>query len=134
MIFRISDDRNPATVRSYHIALWDSFLRVISALSVHIRLNGEEQLGDPRLRKDGDKINRLQRSYQFGALAFGQNRATSTLQSGNLFVGIDPNYQHVTKSARTLEISHVAGVQNVKAAIGQYNPGAAGFFSRYAGD
>jgi hypothetical protein len=134
MIFRISDNRNLATVRSYHIALGDSFLRVVRALSVHIRLDCEEQFGNRRLCKDCDQINRLQGSYQFGTLAFGQNRPTGTLQSRNLFVGIDPNYQQVSQGARTLEISHVAGVQNVKAAISEHNPGAAGFFSRYAGD
>ena len=68
MVFRIPRDRHSSAVRSYHIALRDRVLGVVSALRVNVRLEFQKQFGNCRLVKNRDEVDRLERRDDLSAL------------------------------------------------------------------
>ena len=57
MIFWISDDSDAPAKRSYHIALRNSFLRVIRSLCMNVRFKGKQKLLDRRFVKNSYEVD-----------------------------------------------------------------------------
>src|SRR6185369_7123752 len=117
MIFWIADDCDLAAVRSYHVAFRDRFRRVVGAFSMNIWLECEQELFDGRLVKNRDVGDRLERSDNFSAFRCGQDRPACSFLNSDLFVGVNANDQYVAQLSCAREISNVADVKHVEAAI-----------------
>src|ERR1044072_2933613 len=119
MIFRVSDNSYFPSKRSYHIAFLDSFLGVVGALRMNVRLEREQHLRHGRLFEDGDQADGLKRRDYLGAFALRQNRPAFAFQSRDLRVGVDSNHQYVAQLPCALKLTDVSGGKNVKASACQ---------------
>ncbi len=122
MIFRIADNSNLATVRSYHIALRDRLLRVVRSFRVHVGFKCQQEFRHGGFSENGDEVDCLDRCHELGAISFAEDRAAVALQPRDLRVRIYSNYEDVAESARALKVAYVAGVQNVEATVGENDP------------
>jgi len=85
----------------------------------------DDHVGDV-LAEDDDRVDALERAEQFRALAFRCDRALGPLVAANRIVGIESDYQNVSKRARSLEVSDVPRMENVEHAIREDDPSAGG--------
>src|SRR5918911_669768 len=122
MFLRVADDHHAPAIGSYHIALRNGLLRVVCALGVNVRADGTEQRLDGRLCEDRDEIYGAQAGDYFGALAFGDERASLPFLSTHLGVRVDRDDQQIAQGASAFQVAYVPDVQEVEAAVGKNDP------------
>src|SRR5690349_23617626 len=121
MIFWIADDCDVAAVRSYHVAFRYCFGSVVGAFGMNVWFECEQELFDCRLVEDRDVSDGLERSDNFSAFCCRQDWPARPFLNRDLFVGIDANDQYVAQLSCASEISNVADVKHVEAAIRENN-------------
>lgn len=127
MILWISDDGRPAAVAADGVPLGHCLDRVIGAFTVHIRFQNSQQLADVQLRKYDDVIDRSQRADELSSIGRREYRTARPLELTHRFIVIDRNDQPIGFRLRTFQITNMANMQQVEAAVGQGNrvPGPA---------
>ena len=78
-----------------------------------------EQPLDGRIAEDDDVVHAAQRADQLRAIGRGQDRPPGALQRGHRPIVVDRHDQPVGLGRRALQISDVADVQQVEAAVGE---------------
>jgi hypothetical protein len=124
MIFRIADDCDLTAVGSYHVTLGDAFGRVVGAFRVDVWLEGEEELFDCRLVENRDVGYRLEGGHDLRAFGRGQDWPTGTFLNRDLLVRVDTDDQYVAEFSSAREITDVADVKYVEAAVSEDDTGA----------
>ena len=90
--------------------------------------------------EDDHVINGLQRRHQFCPRLGGEQRPSHPLEGCHRSVGVNSDHEHVAPLLRSLKITYMAGMQNIKAAIrkrdapaclAQLDPKLDGSFPRY---
>lgn len=117
MVLWIADDRNATANLSNNVAFGNGLSRIIGAFSVYIGAYGPNQLLDRRLVEYCDEIDCAKGGDQFRALVFGNERTALTLESSGLGIGVDPNDEKIAERFRSLEISNMTYMQEIKTPI-----------------
>jgi hypothetical protein len=84
---------------------------------MNIWLESKQELLDCWFIEDCDVGDRLERSDNLGAFCCGQDRPACSFLNSDLFVGVNANDQYVAQLSRAREISNVADMKHVEAAI-----------------
>lgn len=108
---------------AFHCAallLIDRFERVIAAFDVNVRLGEREKAICRFLRENANAVDAFQSSQDGGPILFVVDRPARAFELADRLVRVEPHEQQVAQVAGALEISHVAEVQDVKAAVGDH--------------
>ena len=117
-----------ATERVHHRPFLSRQLvhRVITAFHVHIRLGQLEKIRGAQLVKDDHRIHAGQSRQHRRAVGLGVNGAFGAFQLADGTVAVQAHEQGVRLVAGGLQVFHVAGVEDVKAAVGDGHGSAGG--------
>src|SRR5579863_1192645 len=94
---------------------------VIRSLCMNIGPQISQKRFDIGLIKDNDVIHSGHGGHQFGAGGGGHDRPALPLQFFHARVGIDGHDKYVAFGAGSFQISGVASMKNIEAAIGKHN-------------
>ena len=125
MVLRIADYGGATTVLLDNLALGYRVDGVIGALAVHVRSQRLQQGTDGQLRKDDDVVHAAKRGDQFGSIGRGHDRPARPLELTHHIVVIDADDEQIRFIRGGFEVSHVADVQQVEAAVGKGNRSSA---------
>lgn len=126
MIFRIADYCHRTTITSYNVTLGHGLGRIVGTFRVYIRSEQEYQLLDRWLVKYRYGIHHSQSSDDLSSLVLGDIGPARAFQRSDLRVRIDGDDQRPAELPGTGQISNMAGMDQVKTAIGQQYPRARG--------
>src|SRR2546428_11487955 len=84
--FRITHDCHASAIGSYHVPLGNCVLSIVSALSMDLWAECQQQRLDRRLVKNCHQINSCECGDNLSALALGHYRPAFAFQCGYLFV------------------------------------------------
>jgi bifunctional DNase/RNase len=90
----------------------------IATFDVDIRLCRSQELGGAGFIEDDNGIDSFESGEHDGAVGLGIQRPSGTLQLADRFVGIESDEQEIALGASGFEVGDVAGVQDVKATVG----------------
>jgi hypothetical protein len=90
----------------------------VAAFDVEVRLCGVEEAGGSQVVEDADGIDAFEGGEDEGAVVLGIERAGWAFESANGGIAVESDDEEVGLGAGAGEISDVAGVEDVKAAVG----------------
>lgn len=89
----------------------------ICAFDEHIGNNGINDALWSGVIENKNKVDTRQSRQHLGSLRFGHNRARRSLNFPDRTVAVDSDHQYISQRTRLIQISDMADVQDVKAAI-----------------
>jgi len=101
----------------------------IAALHQDIGKQPSDHLARRRIVKNDNRVHAFQRRENLRALAFRDDGTAFTLQLTHSRVAIQPHDKHVAQCARLLQAADMAGMQQVKAAIGENDAAPVAFLA-----
>src|SRR6266481_244923 len=119
MIFWIADNGNSNAETFGRSSLWNRLRRVVGTFGVNVRAKVFEQTLDGRFAEDDDVIDGVESRHEEGASIFVEDRTAGAFQSADDRVRVDADDENVTFAAGTFEITDMADVQCIKAAVGE---------------
>ena len=119
MVFRIADDRNPASAGKHYVALRHAFSGVISSLGMNVRTQETDKTGDIGRIEDDYRVNICQGPQDLRALAFRHTRTAFTLECAGAGIRINGHNQLAAELLGCPQIADVAYVKKVETAVGQ---------------
>ena len=115
---RNEDDLSSLAFHQTALLLIDGFEGVVSAFHINIRLRDVQKMERGDFGENADGINRLQRGKDQGAVRFRVKRPAGAFQCAHGSVAGEANQEDIAEIPRGFQISHVPGVEQIKAAVG----------------
>src|SRR5260370_1086143 len=120
--------RSDAAASRVHLFAADN---VVTGPVATFNENVGKQSGDDALRRqvveNHHTVDALERRENFGALALRNHRAALALELSDARVAVQADDQRIAEAARVLQAANVAGMQEVKTAIGEDHATAIAF-------
>jgi len=82
-------------------------------------LNLTDQALRSRIIEDGDETNRVESRKDFHAILLSHHGTPLALESSHRGIAVHPDHKKIPQGACALEQIHVAGVEEVEAAVGE---------------
>ena len=111
--------RHPAAGTLDDVGAFDLALRVVGALDQHVRQNRPDQAQRLVLSEHHQVVDALELGHDLDAVFFTIDRSARALDAPDRGVGVEPDDQQIALNARLAQVTDVAGVQNVEAAVGE---------------
>lgn len=113
------DDPNPCPQRCQDcpLARIERIRPVIPAFYISVRPDSAQESMGAFLRENDDRIHTFQRGENTGPLPVRHERSQGAFEFAHRAIGIQSHDQQITQLLGPLEITHVAIVEQVKAAI-----------------
>ena len=119
MIFRVAYNDHFAAAGRDLVALGHALGGIVGALDVEIGTDFTNDRAHIWLGKDYDRVYIRQSSENFSALFGRHERAALALEGANGIVAVDGNHELAAQFARRVQISHMAHVKKIEAAVGK---------------
>ena len=119
MVFRIPDDGDSSAITGHNVALWNRVGCVIGSFGLNIWLNLADESANVWLRKNYDRIYRCESCQDFGALVLGHDRTRFAFECSHRGVGVYCNHKLSAQFFRGLQVTHMADMKKIKAAVGE---------------
>ena len=98
--------------------LIDGVESIVTALDVNVRLNGGEEMHRIPLWENEDGIDVLKSRENQGAVSLMVDGTPGAFEFADRGIAIHPDEQSVALMTRRLQIGDVAGMEEIKAAVG----------------
>ena len=98
--------------------LIDGVESIVTALDVNVRLNGGEEMHRIPLWENEDGIDVLKSRKNQGAVGLGVDRTAGAFEFADCGIAVHSHEEGVALMTRRLQISDVAGMEEIKAAVG----------------
>ncbi len=131
MRLRVADDGRAAAVGEDNAPLGHRLDGVVGALAVHVRAQQHQQPLDRLIPKDHHVVDPTERTDQFGAVLGRQDRPPAPFQQGHRPIVVHRHDEPIGLRRRSLQISHVADVQQIEAAVRERDRAAALAIARH---
>src|SRR5882762_5811275 len=118
MILGATNNFHAPSVFRNHIPLGNGFRCVISALGLYIRPNLANDCPHIHFRENDHGIDVFKRRYHLSPFFHRHDRTAFSLERAYRFVGIDRDHQLSAKFFGSAQITHVAHMQQIEAAVG----------------
>lgn len=111
------DELDAAAVALDDLGLGQRLERVVAALDVDVGADlGDDGLGR-LLAEQHDVVDGLERADDLGAVELAVDGARGALVAAHGRIRVEAEHEAVAEGARLLEVAHMAGVQDVEAAV-----------------
>ena len=94
---------------------------VVASFDEHVGADDADDLMRRRLVEDHHEIHACQRRQHAGTFGSGHDRPTRAFELRHGLIGVDRDNQTVSLGGGLFEIRHMAGVQQVEAAVRQHD-------------
>jgi hypothetical protein len=121
MVFGIADDFDAPAAFDDGVALRNTLRRVVGAFGVNVRADFADQSAYVGLGKNDDSVDIGQRRHNLGALIGGHERAAIALEFADGIVGVDGDDKFSAELFRGAQITYVADVKKIEAAVAEGN-------------
>ena len=121
VVFRIPDDPGLDTQTLRQLPLGNAVLGVIRALAMDVRTKGLEERPHGSLLENHDIVYRLQRGHELRPASLVQDRTARALELPHRVVPVDGDHEHIALLRGSLEIAHMADVQQIEASIRKHD-------------
>ena len=119
MSFGVSNDRDADAEAVGYSAFGNGFGGVVSSLRMNVGKEFLEQLLDIGFRENKDEVDSPNGGDQVGASLLTENGAACALEVTQTCIGIHGDEKDVAFALSAFEITNVADVKSVKAAVGE---------------
>ena len=116
----MAENRDAATLRGDHGAFFAGqiFHLIIAAFYINIRLGQFQKCGGAQFIENEDRIHGFEGGDHGGAVGLRMDGAIGPFEFADRTVAVQTHDEGSGFIARGLEVIHVAGVQNIEAAVG----------------
>jgi hypothetical protein len=119
MILRITHDDDTASAGFDFVALGDTFSGVVGALGVEVRADFADERANIFFREDDDRVDVGKSGQNFCSFFCRDDGPAFALQRAGRLIGVHRNHDFAAKPAGSLQITHVANVQEVETPVGE---------------
>jgi len=101
--------------------LWiERFHSVVATLGINVRADGTDEARGALVIEDDHRIHGAQRGEDLGAVVFVVHRARGAFERAHGGVRVHGHHHRISQSAGLIEITHMARVQQIEAAVGEH--------------
>src|SRR6266850_193007 len=119
VILGIADDRHPAAMFADYVRFGNAFGGVVRSFGLYIGTDLADQCAHVWFGENDYCVDVRQGGKNLGAFFGRHQRTTFALQRADGFVGVDRHHQAAAQFFGGMQVSHVADMQQIEAAVSQ---------------